>query len=207
MHSGDEGFTRGAEATVSESVFLGRRAVVKSRPPKGYRHPELDAHIRSVRTRNEARVMHEAREAGVRTPCIYDIDLKECSITMEFIEGETAKDRLDRHPEDAVSICRMIGENVARLHTAGICHGDLTTSNMIMTGGGMCLIDFSMGCTKATEEDMGVDIRLLERAFTSAHTELSDAFGAMMDSYYSNIPDPESMRRKVEDIRNRGRYT
>ncbi len=69
------GFAVGAEATVSNVVFLGREAVMKSRPPKAYRLPELDRHIRSVRTRNEARLMREARKAGVRTPCVYDIDL------------------------------------------------------------------------------------------------------------------------------------
>ena len=85
----------GAEATITESDFLGMDAVVKQRPPKTYRLPELDHHIRSSRTRNEARIMHEARAAGVRTPCIYDIDLKECSITMERMDGRMVKDVLD----------------------------------------------------------------------------------------------------------------
>ncbi len=199
---------QGAEASISEAVYLGRRAVVKHRPPKTYRLPELDRHIRASRTRNEARIMHEARAAGVRTPCIYDIDLKECSITMEEIQGVTVKDHLDAHPEDAQRVCRMIGEAIARMHAARICHGDLTTSNMILADSGeICLIDLSMGCTRAETEDIGVDLRLLERAFTSAHTELEQAFGDMMDSYYSNIPDPKAVKKKVEDIRNRGRYT
>ncbi len=199
--------TRGAEATIAHGTFLGRRALIKTRPPKAYRHPELDSKIRSSRTRNEARIVHEARRAGVRTPCIYDIDLKECSITMEYLDGRSVKDILDSEPSSASDICGMIGETVAKLHSADICHGDLTTSNMILCDGELCLIDFSMGCTKAGLEDKGVDIRLLERAFTSAHTELTDAFGTMMDSYYANISEPDRMRRKVEDIRNRGRYT
>ena len=120
--------------------------MVKHRPPKSYRLPELDRHIRTSRTRNEARIMHEARAAGVRTPCIYDIDLKECSITMEKIRGATVKNHLDAHPEDASDVCRRIGETIARMHTARICHGDLTTSNMVITESGeICLIDLSMG--------------------------------------------------------------
>ena len=86
-HDGSE-CAKGAEAVITETEYLGRDAVVKYRPPKTYRLPELDAHIRSSRTRNEARIMHEARDAGVRTPCVYDIDLKQCSITMERIRGE-----------------------------------------------------------------------------------------------------------------------
>lgn len=204
----EEGCAQGAEAVIADTVFLGRDAVVKSRPPKTYRLPELDAHIRSSRTRNEARIMHEARQAGVRTPCIYDIDLRECTITMERIRGRLVKDVLDSDPSSAQDVCRRVGETVARLHSARICHGDLTTSNMILTeSGDICLIDMSMGCTRAETEDIGVDLRLLERAFTSAHTELTDAFEGMMESYYSGIPDAKAVRRKVEEIRNRGRYT
>ncbi len=204
----DEGSAKGAEAVITSVEFLGRDAVVKSRPPKTYRLPELDAHIRSSRTRNEARIMHEARQAGVRTPCIYDIDLRECTITMERIRGRMVKDVLDSDPSSAPGVCRAIGETVARLHSARICHGDLTTSNMILTDSGdICLIDMSMGCTRAETEDIGVDLRLLERAFTSAHTDLGDAFEGLMESYYSLVPDAKAVRRKVEEIRNRGRYT
>ena len=207
MESMDEGIIKGAEATIRIGEFLGRRALVKTRPPKNYRHPDLDAKIRSSRTRNEARIIHDARMAGIRTPCIYDIDLKECSITMEYLEGRAVKDILDSEPGSADNICRMIGETIARLHNADICHGDLTTSNMILCNGDLCLIDFSMGCTKAELDDKGVDLRLLERAFTSAPTELSNSFDILMDSYYANVPEPERMKRKVEDIKNRGRYT
>lgn len=208
MSSESSGCAQGAEAVISETTYLGWDAVVKYRPPKTYRLPELDSHIRTSRTRSEARIMHEARSAGVRTPCIYDIDLRECSITMERIHGEMVKDHLDRHPEDAERVCRMVGECVAKLHTARICHGDLTTSNMILTDDGhICLIDLSMGCTRAETEDIGVDLRLLERAFTSAHVELTGAYDAMMDTYYSIIPDAKAVRKKVEEIKNRGRYT
>ena len=199
---------RGAEATITEGMFIGREVMVKHRPPKGYRIPELDSRIRSSRTRSEARLMHEARLAGVRTPCIFDIDLKESTIVMERIRGTTVKDVLDSDPGRADEICRMIGAEVAKMHSARICHGDLTTSNMIMTDdGSLCIIDFSMGCSRADVEEMGVDIRLLERAFTSAHTDIVGSLDVLMDAYYAGIPNPDAVRKKVEDIKNRGRYT
>lgn len=207
MENGSEK-AMGAEAIVTCTQYLGFDAVVKSRPAKSYRIPELDRHLRLTRTRNEARLIREARMAGVRTPCIYDIDTRECSITMERIEGRTVKDALDSGNMDSTRICEKIGVVVAKLHSAKICHGDLTTSNMILMDDGMiCVIDFSMGCSKSTVEDMGVDLRLLERAFTSAHTKLTSSFESMMDAYYANIPNPDVMKRKVEDIKNRGRYT
>jgi TP53 regulating kinase-like protein/N6-L-threonylcarbamoyladenine synthase/protein kinase Bud32 len=199
--------TQGAEATVSFTEFLGRQALLKMRPAKSYRLPEIDAHIRNVRTRNEARIMHDARTAGVRTPCIYDIDLKECSITMEYIQGPSVKHYLDEHPDQADEICRKIGTTVAKLHSANICHGDLTTSNMILEGDEVCLIDFSMGCANAELEDIGVDMRLLERAFSSAHVGLETSFDVLMETYYANIKNAKQVAKKLTDIKNRARYT
>ncbi|MCL2032451.1 MAG: Kae1-associated serine/threonine protein kinase [Methanomassiliicoccaceae archaeon] len=199
---------KGAEADIFASRFLGRDALIKIRSPKRYRAAELDNELRSSRTRNEARLMKEARKAGVRTPVVYDIDLKEFSITMELVKGVNVKEKLDGDPGSAPEICRMIGAAVAGLHNAGICHGDLTTSNMIITDDGkMCLIDFSMGRTKAELEDMGVDVHLLERAFTSAHPGLAGAFSELMAAYLSIKEKPKALLRKIEEIKNRGRYT
>lgn len=197
----------GAEATVHPTRFLGRAAVEKVRPPKSYRISQLDSRLRSSRTRNEARLVHEARNAGVRTPFIYDIDLSRCSITMERISGPSVKKYLDEHPEDSMGICREIGRTVARLHSAGICHGDLTTSNMIVVDGGICLLDLSMGRSRAELEDIGIDLRLLERAFSSAHVDILNAFETLMEEYYANVHEPEKIKKKLDDIRNRGRYT
>lgn len=198
---------QGAEATVSFDDFLGRRVLVKTRPPKPYRLPALDEELRGSRTKNEAKIMHDARIAGVRTPCIYDIDLKEYSITMEYVNGPAVKDVLDEHPERADEICQKIGLSIARLHSAGICHGDLTTSNMILENDEICLIDFSMGCIKADLEDIGVDLRLLERAFSSAHVGLESSFDKLMAAYYSNVGNSKQVKKKLVDIKNRARYT
>ena len=123
---------RGAEAVVARTDFLGREAVLKTRVSKGYRHPDLDSHLRTARTRTEVRVMREARSAGVRSPVVYDTDLKEGSITMEYVHGESVKSILTEHPERADEICARIGEMIAKLHRKNISHGDLTTSNMIL---------------------------------------------------------------------------
>jgi TP53 regulating kinase-like protein/N6-L-threonylcarbamoyladenine synthase/protein kinase Bud32 len=198
----------GAEAEILCSCFFGRDALIKKRSPKRYRTAELDEELRSLRTRNEARLMKEARRAGVRTPVVYDIDLKEFSITMEMVKGIKIKEKLDADPDSAAEVCMKIGGTVAKLHNSGICHGDLTTSNMILTEEGeICLIDLSMGRTKAELEDMGVDMRLLERAFTSAHPGLTEAFSKLMEAYLSIKEEPEYMLRKIEEIKNRGRYT
>jgi len=198
----------GAEATVYRTKYLGREAVVKTRIPKGYRHPELDLRLRSSRTKHEAKVMIEARKAGVRTPVIYDIDIKKCDITMEFISGRKIKDILDSEPSKAKELCKKIGRTVARLHNAGISHGDLTTSNMIlMPDGEICIFDLSLGTASAEIEDLGVDVHLLQRAFTSAHSGLEDELNVLMASYSKEMKDSKNVLKRVDDIRGRARYT
>jgi len=199
---------RGAEATVARTDFLGRDAVLKTRVAKGYRHPDLDGHLRTSRTRTEVRVMREARSAGVRSPVVYDADLREGSITMEYVHGTSVKTILTEHPKRADEICARIGEMIARLHRNNISHGDLTTSNMILGDDGeMYLIDFSLGDTRVDLEAMGVDLHLMERAFTSAHSDIGGAFDIIIDSYRKHMPDADKVLARVEDIKSRARYT
>lgn len=199
---------QGAEAKVFETEYLGKDAILKVRPSKGYRHPDLDIHLRTSRTKNEVRVMREARAAGVRTPVVYDIDLKECSITMEHIRGKKVKDILDQEPERSDEMCILIGRTLAKLHSSKISHGDLTTSNMIITPEGeLCLIDLSLGDTIVELEDMGVDIHLMKRAFTSAHSGIDGSFDVLLESYTKEMKDGASVLKRVEDIKSRGRYT
>ena len=199
---------RGAEAEVSFSEFLGMESVVKTRLPKRYRASILDDRIRLSRMRNETKLMVDARKGGVRTPVIYDIDIENCSIVMERVEGATVKSALNDDSRDNNKICRMIGEAIAGLHNARICHGDLTTSNMILTNDDtICILDISMGKYPAELEDLGVDIHLLERAFNSAHPELSTEFDEVLRSYSNTMKDARAVMTKVEDIKKRGRYT
>jgi len=199
---------RGAEAEIRKGTWLGRDVIVKSRVPKGYRHPDLDRSLRAARTRNEARLIHEAREHGVPTPMIYDIDVAMAEITMEEIKGPRVKDELDRaSPGEADELCREIGRLIALLHKAGIVHGDLTTSNMIMSKGRMWFIDFSLGSRCAMVEEMGVDIHLLKEAFQSAHSTLLGSFPVILDAYCQHFDRADEVIRKMKDIEGRGRYT
>lgn len=198
----------GAEGSVYRTKYLCRDAVVKIRTPKKYRVPELDRKIRSHRIRSEARLLREARANGLRTPLIYDVNTTECSLTLEDVKGITVKQYLDENPNDAERICRLIGRNLALLHNAKICHGDLTTSNMILTDDGkLCIIDFSMGASLVGTEDFGVDLRLLERAFTSAHPDIKSAYEIIIDEYQKTKADSEEVLKKVQEIKERGRYT
>ncbi len=204
----DTDMDMGAEAVVTVGSYLGREAVIKTRPRKGYRHPDLDTSLRTHRTKNEARTMRDARNAGVRTPVIYDVDYHEGRIVMERISGRKVRDIIEDDPGSARDVCMKIGEAVAKLHDSRICHGDLTTSNMILTDSGeLCLFDFSLGGVKCGIEEMGVDIHLLERAFSSAHSGSFELFDVIMESYRSNKRNSEEVLKRVEIIKGRARYT
>ncbi|MDD1677289.1 MAG: bifunctional N(6)-L-threonylcarbamoyladenine synthase/serine/threonine protein kinase, partial [Methanomicrobiales archaeon] len=110
---------RGAEAVVE----IRENDVVKSRRSKAYRMPTLDHRLIAERTRAEARLIAQARRSGVPTPIIHDIT--ENTIVMERIQGDLLKHAL------APQAVREAGKMVGRLHSAGIIHGDLTTSNLM----------------------------------------------------------------------------
>ena len=199
---------RGAEAEIGRDVWMGRKVIVKSRVTKGYRHPELDTSIRVSRTKNEARLIQDARRHGVPTPIIYDIDLKNGKIVMEEIEGERVKDALDSTDQEGCrAICSEIGRLVALLHKASITHGDLTTSNMIMRDGKIWFIDLSLGTRNAMVEEMGVDLHLLKEAFQSAHSMILPMYDVILDSYCSHFERGNEVLKKIKEIEDRGRYT
>ncbi len=199
---------RGAEAEIGRDVWMGRKVIIKSRVAKGYRHPELDASLRVSRTKNEARLIQDARRHGVPTPIIYDIDLKNGKIVMEEIEGERVKDILDTTDEENCrAVCKEIGRLVALLHKASITHGDLTTSNMIIRDGKIWFIDLSLGSRNAMIEEMGVDLHLLKEAFQSAHSKILPMYDVILASYRSNFERGNEVLKKIKEIEDRGRYT
>ncbi|MDI3542344.1 MAG: regulating kinase and related kinase [Candidatus Methanomethylophilaceae archaeon] len=198
---------RGAEAIVTLESFLGWKVVKKRRVPKAYRNPKLDQSLRTHRTRREARLLREARNAGIPTPFVFDIDLQEASLTMEFIEGPRLREILTASYPDIENICREVGLLLGKLHSSQISHGDLTTSNMILKDGHIHLIDFSLGTMPANDEELGVDVHLLRRAFDSAHSELSDMVPVILDTYISAFSRGDEMILKADEIRKRGRYT
>jgi len=198
---------RGAEAEIRRDEFMGRQVLVKSRVPKSYRHPALDQSLRAHRTRVEARLLQEARACGVPTPIVYDLDTVNAEIWMQEIVGPRAKDALmNAGPEEVRTISQEIGRMVARLHSHGMTHGDLTTSNMILRDGRVFFIDLSLGSKAASLEEMGVDMHLLREAFQSAHSDMMYAYDIIAETYAREYAGGKEVLAKVKDIEERGRY-
>lgn len=202
---------KGAEANIYLEEFCGRRVIRKWRLSKKYRIPELDVEIRLKRTIHEGKLIHKAKEAGVLTPTIYVIDAAESTMIMEFIDGKQVKKVLNNlSSEERGRLCRRVGELIGRLHNKGIIHGDLTTSNLILTSHGkVYFIDFGLGELSTEIEKRGVDVHLMKRAFESTHYKFAnECFSSIMKGYAKVLGEKEvrTVLKKVWEIERRGRY-
>ncbi|MCL5949875.1 MAG: Kae1-associated serine/threonine protein kinase [Candidatus Bathyarchaeota archaeon] len=202
---------KGAEASLFLADWHNRKAIIKVRIPKRYRPAQLDEQIRSYRTVHEPQLMHEAKTAGVATPLIYMVDVPESTIIMQYIEGQQMKGLLNKASKQTRHIlCVTIGESVARLHKAGLIHGDLTTSNMIQAHDGtVYFVDFGLGEKNAELEAQGVDLHLLKRALQSTHYQCwEECFQAVLAGYCSVRGEEltEKVYEKIREIERRGRY-
>jgi Kae1-associated kinase Bud32 len=197
----------GAEARIYSGDWRGRKAVIKHRVPKGYRHKEIDDRLRQGRTKGEARLLAMARDAGVRTPIIYDVDVKACTIVMEQVEGTPLKEVLESEGEEdtKAEVLRIVGREAARLHRADIVHGDLTGANLIYRDGTVQFIDFGLGERTPEVEAKGVDLHVLEEALKAINLE--HLFESVEQGYLEEWPAGKEVVDRVKDIAKRGRYT
>jgi len=199
---------RGAEAEIRLSKYMGRTVVVKQRVKKAYRIKEIDCQLISYRTKEEAKLIAEARNYGVSVPLLYDVDLVKGAITMEYLDGSRVKDILNGLEEsERKRICLKIGESIARLHNHDIIHGDITTSNMIFLHDRIHFIDFGLGCKTTELEAKGVDLHVLMEAFESTHSQYSHCFEYVLEGYTKHYKkDGAAIVEKIEEIVRRGRY-
>jgi len=209
--SGEKLLHRGAEADLYLQMWYGLKVIRKVRVRKSYRVEKLDVALRRTRTIHEALIMHDAKMAGVATPLIYLVDLEGTAIVMQYVEGTRLKEYLETSKtEDRLEVCRILGDRVGRLHSFGIVHGDLTTSNMIVTDDqGIVLIDFGLAEYSRELEKRGVDILLGQRVFQSTHHGYGAAcYRAFLEGYRNRVGSDEAdqVEERVKQIARRGRY-
>ena len=202
---------KGAEASLYKETWNKRKVIMKKRHPKLYRAPELDNMIRSQRTVQEPHIMHKAKESGVPTPTIFMVDVADGNIVMEFVEGKQVKEVLDNMPkQERLALCRHIGKMIGRLHNNGIIHGDLTTSNMILTPHGkVVFVDFGLSERSIELEPKGVDLHLMKRTLKSTHYKhANECFKTVMKGYTDSVGQEETKQitKKIREIEKRGRY-
>lgn len=180
-----------AEVRIHEDV------VEKIRKPKRYRIPELDNILRKTRTKSEAKIISLSRRNGVPTPLIKDVI--EDKIVMERIKGEPVKKVMNR------DVSKKIGEMVARLHSKGIIHGDITPMNLIKSGDNIYFIDFGLAFIEDRIEPKGVDVHVYFESLKASFDDWKELRNAFIEGYINYEKAGEVLER-VEEIEERGRY-
>ncbi len=189
-------FNQGAEA----KIFFENDEVIKKRVKKGYRNEKLDKKIRDERTREESKMMKKARKAGVRVPEI--IEDSGHTLKMELVKGKIIRDIFEERDD----LWEQLGEDIARLHSQNIIHGDLTTSNVIVENDELCFIDFGLSFSSERLEDKATDMRLLKQVLEATHHTVSDqAFDKIMEGY-SSIGNREKLENRLGEMEGRTRY-
>ena len=137
------------------------------------------------------RLQHEAKAISALSHpnicALYDIGEHEGVdfLVMEFIEGESLADRLQRGPlplRDAIRHGIEIAGALERAHREGLIHRDLKPGNVMLTRAGAKLLDFGLAKSVAAEP-VSAD------APTVAHTRPLTAEGTLIGTFQYMAPE------------------
>ena len=197
---------KGAEADIYVTIWNGLDSILKIRKKKDYRVHSLDMRIRTLRTIREAKMISEAKSFGITTPLVYFVDEKKCKIYLQLIKGKLVR---DLPLNKIIKMCTEIGKIVGTLHKNGIMHGDLTTSNFILSDQGLVILDFGLSQKTDKIDDYAIDLRLFKEVLNSAHAQIvEDAWVSFVLGYRKILGNilTEKVLSHVSVIEKRGRY-
>ena len=197
---------RGAEGDIFFTTWNSQKAILKSRKKKDYRNSSLDYRLRKQRTIRESQIMSEVKEFGIHAPLIHFVDIINCDIIMQKIDGVLVRDLPN---SKLVNACKKIGRLVGTMHKNGITHGDLTTSNFIISKGNIFIIDFGLANRTLKSDDHAIDLRLFKEILNSAHADIFErAWSNFLSGYKSSVGKERfsKITNKVMIIESRGRY-
>ena len=133
------------EVYKARDTRLDRIVAVKVLPASLAEDPEF-----RHRFDREARTISQLTHPHICT--LYDVG--DGFLVMEYLEGETLADRLQRGQlpvNEAVRIAMQIAEALDQAHRAGIVHRDLKPGNVMLTKGGAKLLDFGLAKPGVTQ--------------------------------------------------------
>jgi Kae1-associated kinase Bud32 len=188
---------QGAEATISKQ----KNTILKQRIPKIYRLPEIDKKLRIQRTRKEIKLLEKLHKT-IKVPEV--ISFSENTIALQEIKGKRLADCLEKL-SNKTKQAREIGLSLAKMHSLGVIHGDLTTSNMINAKDGIYFIDFGLGYESDSVEDKAVDLHVLKEALNAKHPSHAQQFFKSIISNYKS-KDSKKVLERFEIVESRGRY-
>lgn len=139
------------EVYLAHHAELGTKVAIKLLPAMPL------AAIPALRQRfaREARLTAKVRHPGVVRVLHSDASGDRPFLVLEFVDGETLRQRLAKGPlpvVDAVRIAAAIADVLAAAHAEGVLHRDVKPDNvMLVHGGGVRVLDF--GIARAVSDD------------------------------------------------------
>jgi len=156
----------------------------------------------------------------VTTPLVYDADVPNATLTLQYVGDRDLAAALDGGETERVA---AVGRYLARLHDAGIVHGDPTTRNVrvgvgdsdTQTGDGeangttavddrTALIDFGLAYHTGHVEDHAMDLHVFEGSVRATAIDPDPLIEAFEDGY-ATVGDDDVLDR-LRDVEGRGRY-
>ena len=204
---------QGAECRLWTGFALNRRLVRKERFVKEYRNASLDERLTKERTRAEVRALIRLKERsptlGPLVPTIYFVSDREI-VMDQLVAAQTVSQFSRQHSfQECGWLYELLGTTIALVHQVGIIHGDLTTTNFMLTGNQLALIpiDFGLASFSESDEDRAVDLYVLERSLLINDIEHYAGLTQILDAYCAQMGSERGSQvmGKLEDVRQRGR--
>lgn len=190
---------KGAEATLTRI----KNGLVKRRLAKTYRVKELDERIRKLRTRSEFKIIKHLSANGVNVPHVFSLNEENFEFELEHLNGVLLRIKLgDVNSKVAANLCEKAGVQIAKVHLAGVVHGDCTTSNLLASPNGeIYVIDFGLAEMTNSNEERALDLQLFKKTVALV------LFEAFLKGYVSEMKSQaKPVIERLENIEQRGRY-
>jgi len=176
------------EVYLAENTSLKRKVALKFLPE--YLHQNELAHRRFLREAESAAALDHPYICHINE--ISQTEAGQDFIVMEYVEGQTLKDRLEEGPlalEESIRVSGEIIDALALAHQRGIVHRDLKPANIMLTTQGHAkVMDFGLAKRVLTDD-------ATEQDLTSALTREGSTLGT--PAYMS----PEQVRGQPVDHR------
>jgi len=224
--------SQGAEAKIYLSDFHGKKCIIKERFSKSYRVKELDEKLTKQRILNEVRNITKLHKIGVNTPYILFVNLFEKKIYMEYINHSVLlkniinkiysdQDSIQKYHKLINNIINATAINLAQIHNNNIIHGDLTSSNIMLTYNNsnsiendilfsqefnsFYFIDFGLSYVSQENEDKAVDLYVLRRAIISSNPKSEEIFNQILEKYKIYVNNGNTIINVLSKVESRGR--
>ncbi len=158
---------------------------------------------------------------GIPVPRIYDVDLVNMRIRMEYLNGVPLVKFLMSNEglnDKVINYVRIMGNYVGILHRGGIVHGDPTPANALVVDDKLYLIDFGLSEILGRPPNaqdirmlykLALDLNVTLRSFEALHKDQSNFLFTEFLNGYRSAMGPEltdRVKSMVNRIRRMVRY-